>query len=59
MQREVEATMEEDEYRFRWFQCSICGKMLVSDDALDEHERRCRREKEDALREEEVMNYEL
>lgn len=36
--------MFEDVCYFRLFQCSICGKMLDSEDAQQEHERKCRRD---------------
>ena len=36
-------TMEEEESpRLRWYQCLICGKMLDSEDAERQHERKCR-----------------
>jgi DNA-directed RNA polymerase subunit RPC12/RpoP len=36
--------MEEYASHFRLFQCSICGKMFDTEDAQQEHERKCRRE---------------
>jgi hypothetical protein len=38
--------MWEDACYFRFFQCGICGKMLDSEDAQREHERKCRRDVE-------------
>ncbi|HEX5482274.1 MAG TPA: hypothetical protein VFZ08_06575 [Terriglobia bacterium] len=36
--------MDNDEYPLRWFQCAICGRMLDSEDAQIQHERKCRRD---------------
>lgn len=35
--------MNDDEYPFHWFQCVMCGKMFDSQDAQEEHERKCRK----------------
>jgi hypothetical protein len=36
--------MPDDAFHFRLFQCAICGKMVKSEDAQQEHERKCRRD---------------
>ena len=33
---------EDEEVQFRWHQCSNCGKVFDSEEALHEHARRCK-----------------
>ncbi|MGH9328186.1 MAG: DUF7128 family protein [Terriglobia bacterium] len=40
-------TEDEEPESFRWFQCSICGKLVDSESTQLQHEKRCRdRERE-------------
>ncbi len=34
--------MAEESERFHWYQCSICGKLLDSEEAHREHETKCK-----------------
>ena len=34
-------SMSEEKIKYCWYQCSHCGKLFDTEDALDAHERRC------------------
>lgn len=33
--------MNEEPVKYHWFQCSMCGKLFDTEEALHQHERRC------------------
>ena len=33
--------MSEDPVKYRWYQCSHCGKLFDTEESLHLHERRC------------------